>query len=361
MKMYKQPANLNKGVVELMVSKTEAETQINALTLPRQSHTKVWVRCTKCNEEFKREFRNIHKLHSCPTHIYNNQLKICQKCNKYLQLAKFTNGNKLCNKCEKFSSAKTAARKTATGWIKWVVTYTESKCKESNIPFTIDIDYITKQLIDQEGKCFYSNVELTFDTDINRLAMLELLDNSIGYIKGNVVIASNAIHQAKSHSLVDEPINKIKDISTYFCDQPERFEYKIIHEHGKLPNRTRATDAGYDIYSVSDVILHPHKVENVSTGIIVSPPQHYYFTVEGRSSLWAKGIMPFRGIIDATYQGPLIVTMINESDVPYQISVGDRIAQIVPHRIIDIDFVVVNEFTPVEFGRSSNGFGSSGK
>jgi hypothetical protein len=68
-------------------------------------------------------------------------------------------------------------------------------------------------------------------------------------------------------------------------------------------------------------------------------PEGFYYTIEGRSSLWELGILPYRGIIDATYTGPLSVYMLNNSPKDYTVSVGDKIAQIILHRINDFDIV----------------------
>ena len=140
-----------------------------------------------------------------------------------------------------------------------------------------------------------------------------------------------------------------------------RVEIKIVHRDGQFPFRKRATDAGYDVAAISRTTIEPHSVVNVDTGIIVSPPEGVYFSVEGRSSLWRIGIVPFRGIIDATYQGPLMVAIVNNSPNQYTIEAGDRIAQLILHETINADFMAVAEFSQYDGGRTTEGFGSSGR
>jgi len=140
-----------------------------------------------------------------------------------------------------------------------------------------------------------------------------------------------------------------------------RLETKFIHSDAKLPYRKRDTDAGYDIHAVENVILKPHSVTTVHTGIQISAPEGFYYTIEGRSSLFKAGINPHRGIIDATYTGEVVVALVSMSDEPYEVKVGDRIAQIVLHKYYDADFALVDEFSTQYDQRGTDGFGSSGR
>ena len=140
-----------------------------------------------------------------------------------------------------------------------------------------------------------------------------------------------------------------------------RLETKFIHSDAKLPYRKRDTDAGYDIHAVENVVLKPHSVTTVHTGIQISAPEGFYYTIEGRSSLFKAGINPHRGIIDATYTGEVVVALVSMSDEPYEVKIGDRIAQIVLHKYYDADFALVAEFSAQYDQRGTDGFGSSGR
>jgi dUTP pyrophosphatase len=151
-----------------------------------------------------------------------------------------------------------------------------------------------------------------------------------------------------------------------------RMEAKLIHPGAKLPSRVRGTDAGYDIYSIESVTLpsvgwvpfwrkRRDRSTIVKTGICISAPPGYYYTIEGRSSLWSKGIVPNRGIIDSTYCGEVVVSLVNFSNRPYQINAGDRIAQILLHQQLDAHFEEVEDFSAEYNQRGKAGFGSTGK
>lgn len=65
------------------------------------------------------------------------------------------------------------------------------------------------------------------------------------------------------------------------------------------------------------------------------------------------------GLIDADYQGPLMISCWNRSAVAYTIAPGERIAQLVVLPIVRPRFELVDAFTPS--ARGVGGFGSSGR
>lgn len=140
-----------------------------------------------------------------------------------------------------------------------------------------------------------------------------------------------------------------------------RLEAQRIHPEAKLPYRGRNTDAGYDLYSVESKIIPVKDSAIIKTGIKISCPPGFYYTIAGRSSLWTKKIFPNGGIIDATYTGEVWVSLVNVSNTPFEINKGDRIAQLLIHRQYDAHFVEVEKFSPAYDQRGENGFGSSGK
>jgi dUTP pyrophosphatase len=64
------------------------------------------------------------------------------------------------------------------------------------------------------------------------------------------------------------------------------------------------------------------------------------------------------GVIDADYQGPLMISCWNRGTQPYTIAVGDRIAQLLLVPVGQVRLNVVQEFAPSQ--RGEGGFGSTG-
>jgi dUTP pyrophosphatase len=65
------------------------------------------------------------------------------------------------------------------------------------------------------------------------------------------------------------------------------------------------------------------------------------------------------GLIDADYQGPLMVSCWNRSAEPFTIEPGDRIAQLVILPIVRARFRVVDAFS--QSSRGAGGFGHTGR
>ena len=133
------------------------------------------------------------------------------------------------------------------------------------------------------------------------------------------------------------------------------------HKNAILPMRKRTSDAGYDLASVEDCVIKPGELVNVYTGWRIAPPEHCYYTIEGRSSLFAKRILVMNTIIDGGYTGKIYAMLLNVSEEPYEIRAGDRIAQLVPHQIIHLSFEEVDQFSSTHNTRGEAGFGSSGR
>ncbi|TAN08826.1 MAG: dUTP diphosphatase [Rhodanobacteraceae bacterium] len=64
------------------------------------------------------------------------------------------------------------------------------------------------------------------------------------------------------------------------------------------------------------------------------------------------------GLIDADYQGPLMISCWNRGQTPFTIHPGDRVAQLLVTPVARVAWQVVDAFTPSE--RGSGGFGSTG-
>lgn len=136
---------------------------------------------------------------------------------------------------------------------------------------------------------------------------------------------------------------------------------KFEPEFVKLPSKKRKEDAGYDIFSAVEAIIPAGGRHNFYTGVRLAVPFGWYYEIKGRSGLGFVGIEPFIGTLDATYNGFLRVLLFNLSDKDYQVNKGDRIAQILFHKQVEMRPREVEEFSPEYDKRGRSGFGSSGK
>jgi len=266
----------SKGIVKALIERTAKDLHIDYDKLSQSSHQKIYVKCTRCDEEFLRERRHVHQLHSCPTHITRKdgvKLKWCMKCKKFILYEKF------------------------------------QKNDQSN-----------------DG---LSSICLTC-TDESGIQ--------------------------KVQKKIQKKIKKILKAAAHV-----RMEYRLIHPHAKVPFRKRTTDAGYDLYAIDDVEIPANGFANIPTGIQIAPPIGYYYVVEGRSSMWKSGIMTHHGVIDGCYNGEVFVGLYNLNDTPYYVKNGDRIAQIILHKVYHMDFAEVEEFSDNYNIRGLDGWGASGR
>jgi len=143
-------------------------------------------------------------------------------------------------------------------------------------------------------------------------------------------------------------------------------EVKILDERmrDQLPTYATVGSAGLDLRACIDLptCLDPGASKLISTGlsIYIRDPS-YAAMLLPRSGLGARnGIVlgNLVGLIDSDYQGPLMVSMWNRSNVPFFITPMDRVAQMIIVPVMQAQFTVVDQFDQTE--RGQGGIGSTG-
>ena len=135
--------------------------------------------------------------------------------------------------------------------------------------------------------------------------------------------------------------------------------------HANLPAYATAGSAGPDLRAciAAPITLQPGDSSLIPTGIAIHLDDPALAAVIiPRSGLGHKhGIVlgNLVGLIDADYQGPLMISCWNRSDAAFTIAPGERIAQLVIVPIVRAVFEVVDDFAPS--ARGEGGFGSSGR
>ena len=128
----------------------------------------------------------------------------------------------------------------------------------------------------------------------------------------------------------------------------------------KLPEQALQGDLGYDVFADEDKWIEPGGYKLVSTGISVHNSSYKYgFIIKDRSSVAMKGLFTHAGVIDAGYTGEIKVLFHNNSSTSIKIEQGDKMAQLVPTKVVNFEVEEVEEL--FETKRGKNGFGSTGK
>lgn len=135
--------------------------------------------------------------------------------------------------------------------------------------------------------------------------------------------------------------------------------------HAQMPDYATPGSAGLDLRACLDepLTLAPNAWQLVPTGMAMYlKDPGYAALILPRSGLGHKhGIVlgNLVGLIDSDYQGQLMVSAWNRSDVPYTLQPMERLAQLVIVPVVQAHFNVVDEFTASQ--RGTGGYGSTGK
>ena len=127
----------------------------------------------------------------------------------------------------------------------------------------------------------------------------------------------------------------------------------------KMPVKAHQGDLGYDIFANENVTLSHGEYKLISTGISVFTTSYNWgFVIKDRSSMACNGLFIHGGVIDSGYTGEVKVLLHNVGG-HYEVKNGDKIAQLIPTKVINFEMEEVNELFKTK--RGSKGFGSTGK
>jgi dUTP pyrophosphatase len=111
----------------------------------------------------------------------------------------------------------------------------------------------------------------------------------------------------------------------------------------------------------SDIVVAPGKHVLVPNGISIELPRGFEAQVRPRSGLAANHgvtVLNTPGTIDSDYRGELKTVLINLGDVPFTITRGMRIAQMIVARHERVDWTERSALSQTE--RGAGGYGSTG-
>ena len=147
-----------------------------------------------------------------------------------------------------------------------------------------------------------------------------------------------------------------------------KLDVKVMDERlrSMMPNYATSGSAGLDLRACLDapLTLQPNAWQLVPTGMAIhlKDPNYAAFILP-RSGLGHKhGIVlgNLVGLIDSDYQGQLMVSAWNRSDLAFTIEPMERIAQLVIVPVVQAQFNMVDEFD-ASTERGAGGYGSTGK
>ena len=138
---------------------------------------------------------------------------------------------------------------------------------------------------------------------------------------------------------------------------------RLPHGDGlPLPGYATAGAAGMDVVAAEDVTLAPGARHAGATGFAIASPEGYEVQVRPRSGLALKhGVTCLNtpGTIDSDYRGEVKVILANLGDASFEVTRGQRIAQLIPAPVLR---AALDEVTTLDdTARGAGGFGSTGR
>lgn len=136
---------------------------------------------------------------------------------------------------------------------------------------------------------------------------------------------------------------------------------KRLEDSAQLPEYAHAGDAGLDIFSNTETIIESGASALIPTGLSIQLPPFTEAQIRPRSGLALKHqvtVLNTPGTIDEGYRGEIGVILINHGKLPFKVTAGMKIAQMV---IKPVFRVKVDEVKDLDASaRGERGFGSTG-
>lgn len=107
--------------------------------------------------------------------------------------------------------------------------------------------------------------------------------------------------------------------------------FSRLTAEAKLPARKHPTDAGVDVFSIESMLIPPFSYRVVHTGVTFEIPAGTMLEIRPRGR---NNHLIGAGVVDAGYQGEILVKVVNYSWKPLRIRQGDAIAQLVQLPVI---------------------------
>jgi dUTP pyrophosphatase len=145
----------------------------------------------------------------------------------------------------------------------------------------------------------------------------------------------------------------------------QQLRVQLLHSKAQVPTYGSEEAAGADLYAAFDedkLYVLPGERVLVPTGIAIELQPGTEAQVRPRSGLAAKHgitVLNTPGTVDSDYRGEIKVILFNTSLQAFEITSGDRIAQLVIAPVIRGVFEVAESLD--DTSRGEGGFGSTGK
>ena len=138
-----------------------------------------------------------------------------------------------------------------------------------------------------------------------------------------------------------------------------KIKIKKLKENAKLPKSHHPGDVGMDLYSMEEYTVNPGEMHYFYHGFALEFPEGYAGIIKDKSSISKAGLHTMGGVFDAGFRGEYNTLLVNHSNEPYTVEVGDKVSQLVIFPVALAELEEVEELS--ESSRGMGGFGSTGR
>ncbi|PIZ86832.1 dUTP diphosphatase [Candidatus Nomurabacteria bacterium CG_4_10_14_0_2_um_filter_30_12] len=138
-----------------------------------------------------------------------------------------------------------------------------------------------------------------------------------------------------------------------------KIKIKKLKKDAKLPTYHHPGDVGMDLYSLEEYTVAPGEKHYFYHGFALEFPLGYAAIIKDKSSISKAGLHSMGGVFDAGFRGEYNTLLVNLSNEPYTIEIGDKVAQLVIFPVIIAELEETEELS--DSSRGVDGFGSTGR
>lgn len=160
--------------------------------------------------------------------------------------------------------------------------------------------------------------------------------------------------------MADRPVDPEQLALFGDVEYPDPNTMYVVADVDHLPTKTYPDDAGFDLYVHERVTIPSQQFRDVAMGCRVQlPPNHWGMLIGRSSTIRARRLLVYMGVIDHGWRGPLFAGVYNLGDTAHTLEPGDRIAQLIVVPVPQLTQCRTTRLDP--HPRGHNGFGSSGR
>lgn len=131
---------------------------------------------------------------------------------------------------------------------------------------------------------------------------------------------------------------------------------KKLHEDAKLPTHGHPGDAGLDFYALEEVTFEPGAQTRIRTGIALEIPEGHVGLVWDKSRVsFNKSLKIMGGVIDASFRGEFVASLVNLSKETQVIEKGEKFTQMLIQKFEHCDILEVDELSQTVRGEGREG------